>query len=113
MINKLKKKMLSKTGEKPEFIEKIPVELCVKEGNIITIRLKANGNPMPTFNWYHNGHLIRDRRFFIVKTFEEIGWTELTIMEIFKDDEGEIKCIAENQYGQTQTIGQINVERKC
>ncbi|OTF74565.1 hypothetical protein BLA29_006115, partial [Euroglyphus maynei] len=74
----------------------------------MTIRVKARGNPMPKLTWYHNDHRIRDRRFFIEKTFEEIGWTELTIFEIFNDDEGEIKCIAENKYGQTQTIGQAS-----
>lgn len=76
----------------------------------MTIKLKAQGNPMPRLTWYHNQRMIRDRRFFIVKTFEEIGWTELTIFECFKDDEGEIKCVAENKYGQTETVGRIQIQ---
>src|SRR5690606_26658171 len=67
------------------------------------------GTPAPKITWYHDKRVIRDRRNFKLKHVPEIGLTQLAIFEIFKDDEGEIKCVAENKYGRVETIAKVNV----
>ena len=59
--------------------------------------------------WYHDKRVIKDSRNFKMAHVNEIGLSQLTIFEIFKDDEGEIKCVAENKYGRVETIAKIQV----
>lgn len=104
--------MMLFTGEEPYFIEKLEPKSLVKEGSILVLKCKAMGNPKPKIEWYHDKRLIRDSRYFKIKHFDEIGLSQLTIFEIFKDDEGKIKAIAENKWGKTETEADIQVEGK-
>lgn len=79
------------------------------EGEIIELECEVKGNPMPTITWYHNKRPIKETRNMRLKTIKETGYSQLTIFEIFKDDEGEIKCVAENKFGKTESITNLNV----
>lgn len=96
------------TGDAPHFTKNISSQ-TVNEGKILVLECEVKGFPMPKISWYHDKRLIRESRNFKLINVDEIGLTQLTIFEIFKDDEGEIKCVAENKYGKVETKAKIDV----
>lgn len=105
---KLNEIFLLKIGEGPYFVKELTKPI-VDEGEILVLECEVKGNPMPKVTWYHDKRIIKDSRNMRLKTIKEIGFTQLTIFEIYKDDEGEIKCVAENKFGKIESKTKIDV----
>lgn len=100
-------------GEAPQFIKPLTPQV-VKEGGILVLECQVKGDPLPKVTWYHLGKEIQNKsRFFKLMELPQTGLSQLTIFEIFKDDEGEIKCVAENKFGALESTTQVQVIGKC
>lgn len=92
-------------GFKPTFI-KYPVEesIYAAEGGNLTIECKPEAAPLPTFKWYKNGDLIGSGgKYTIYKN------GNLFIEQANREDEGQYRCVAENEYGTGDSDNIANV----
>lgn len=91
------------------FVKPLAEHETVDEGAVLVLECRVDAEPAPTFTWYHNERKIKNSRNFRVINAEEVRFTQLAIFDIFKDDEGDIKCLAENKYGSAQTLAHVQV----
>ncbi|KAL5021031.1 hypothetical protein ScPMuIL_000186 [Solemya velum] len=81
---------------------------------IVTLRCPSVGKPRPTITWY------KDNELFVANTMNHVsfkwefqmrGWT-LTMQNIVPKDDGDYKCVIENQYGSIQWTYSLEVVQR-
>lgn len=94
------------------FVKPLQSSEVVDEGAVLVLECQVDAEPAAKFEWYHGERRIKNSRNFRLINAEEIGTTQLAIFDIFKDDEGDIKCVAENKYGKAETLAHVQVNGK-
>ena len=98
-------------GEAPKFVKSLE-DQTVSEGSMITFKCIIRSNPVPNIQWFHNNRRIRQSKNFLMEYESETGFTSLTVKQIYKDDIGVFKCVADNKYGRCESSAKLNVEGK-
>ncbi|KAK3082882.1 hypothetical protein FSP39_007872 [Pinctada imbricata] len=92
----------------PEFIELLH-PITAKDGEKIVLTVKFRGFPQPRIRWYHNGREIQSSSDFQITIDYARGVSNLTISEVFPEDEGEYTCTARSKHGETITTCRLTV----
>ncbi|VDH89690.1 Hypothetical predicted protein [Mytilus galloprovincialis] len=61
------------TSTAPSYIRIVPACVVVNEGESFTLTCEADGDPVPTYNWYHNDVIIHEGA---ILTITNSLWTE-------------------------------------
>ena len=93
---------LGKSIEKPRILTPPETRITKTEANNASLFCKASGNPPPNIRWQFGKQLVNSRYTFPVKG-------GILISNVRKDDEGIIKCIAENILGKDMTETELIV----
>ncbi|XP_059559930.1 titin isoform X1 [Myotis daubentonii] len=90
----------------PRFIRGIS-ECCALVGTAAYFQCLVRGSPRPTVHWYKDGKLLQGARF----SAEErgIGFHNLFITGLVKDDAGEYRCVAINNRGMAETCAALTL----
>ncbi|XP_072817331.1 titin isoform X5 [Vicugna pacos] len=90
----------------PRFIKGIS-DCCAPLGTAAYFQCLVRGSPRPTVYWYKDGKLVQGSRF----SAEEsgIGFHNLFITSLVKDDEGEYRCVATNKSGMAETCAVLTL----
>ncbi|CAC5377793.1 unnamed protein product [Mytilus coruscus] len=86
------------TSTAPSYIRIVPAGVVVQEGQGFTLTCEADGDPAPTYNWYHNDLMIHEGA---VLTITNSLWTE---------HDGLHLCKATNTKGSRQTWEDVDVQ---
>ncbi|XP_028835390.1 myelin-associated glycoprotein isoform X3 [Denticeps clupeoides] len=76
--------------------------VTVQEGNSISLFCSTQGNPAPTLTWLKDGELVG------TITADELS--ELELLDITPQHNGQYRCLAENEYGRASSSLNITVE---
>ncbi|KAK7082944.1 hypothetical protein SK128_021395 [Halocaridina rubra] len=96
-------------GEPPKFL--VPLQpLQVKHGAKAVLETTVRGQPTPRVLWYHLDKEVVPSPDFVQEHDTATGQVKLTISEIFIDDKGLYRCVANNEYGRDETASYITVE---
>ncbi|CAC5377795.1 HMCN [Mytilus coruscus] len=82
----------------PSYIRIVPAGVVVNEGQGFILTCEADGDPAPTYNWYHNDVMIHEGA---VLTITYSLWTE---------HDGLILCKATNSKGSRQTWKDVDIQ---
>jgi hypothetical protein len=94
------------TVVQPDFIDELKDITC-KDGNKVAFSCKVVGDPKPIVTWYKDDCLIRNSSDFY-QTYD--GFTAMMMIEdVYPDDMGVFKCLAENKGGQTESKAHLIV----
>ncbi|XP_045336328.1 titin isoform X4 [Leopardus geoffroyi] len=90
----------------PRFIKGIS-DCYAPVGTAAYFQCLVRGSPRPTVYWYKDGRLVQGTRF----SAEEsgIGFHNLFITSLVKDDEGEYRCVATNKSGMAETCAALTL----
>nr|KAF6450512.1 hypothetical protein HJG59_008385 [Molossus molossus] len=90
----------------PRFIKGIS-DCYARLGTAAYFQCLVRGSPRPTVYWYKDGKLMQGARF----SAEEkgIGFHNLFITGLVKDDEGEYRCVATNSRGMAETCAALTL----
>nr|KAF6498407.1 hypothetical protein HJG63_020084 [Rousettus aegyptiacus] len=90
----------------PRFIKGIS-NCYAPLGTVAYFQCLVRGSPRPTVYWYKDGKLMQGARF----SAEEsgIGFHNLFITSLVKDDEGEYRCVATNKSGMAETCAALTL----
>ncbi|XP_072667194.1 titin isoform X1 [Canis lupus baileyi] len=90
----------------PRFIKGIS-DCYAPLGTAAYFQCLVRGSPRPTVYWYKDGRLVQGARF----SAEEsgIGFHNLFITSLGKDDEGEYRCVATNKSGMAETCAALTL----
>lgn len=90
----------------PRFIKGIS-DCYAPLGTAAYFQCLVRGSPRPTVYWYKDGSLVQGARF----SAEEsgIGFHNLFITSLGKDDEGEYRCVAANESGMAETCATLTL----
>lgn len=90
----------------PRFIKGIS-DCCAPLGTAAYFQCLVRGSPRPTVYWYKDGKLVQGARF----SAEEsgIGFHNLFITGLVKDDEGEYRCVATNKSGMAEAYAVLSL----
>lgn len=92
----------------PRFIQKLkPMQLM--DGEPMKLTCRVIGNPTPKITWYHNKQLLTPNKGVII-TQDTNGLCELSMPEIFVEDDGIYSCKAINKFGKSTTKTNIIIE---
>ncbi len=94
----------------PEFTEKLK-DLKIKDGEALILKAIVKGDPEPKVEWFKNGKLLASSDIMDLKY--KNGVANLSIGEVYPEDEGEYECIATNSVGKTSTKCKLSIIRKC
>ena len=78
--------------EKPRIVTQLQASVTRIESDNLTLFCKATGNPLPNIRWDFGSQIVNSRYTFPLKG-------GLLIANVSKEDEGRIRCIAENIMG--------------
>lgn len=96
------------SGKAPKVV--IPLEtIRVNEKEGFTLRCKFSGAPKLAIKWFKDGERVYSYSRCQI-TENPDGSTELVIKESSKSDAGTYRCVAENDYGNARTTGQVTVQ---
>ncbi|XP_070364608.1 titin isoform X3 [Equus asinus] len=90
----------------PRFIKGLS-DCYAPLGTAAYFQCLVRGSPRPTAYWYKDGKPVRGARF----SAEErgIGFHNLFITSLVKDDEGEYRCVAKNESGMAETCAVLTL----
>ncbi|KAH8407081.1 hypothetical protein KR222_006111 [Zaprionus bogoriensis] len=89
----------------PRILNQLPVELgYVSLATTLTCR--AEGNPVPSLSWYHNGALLSS------SYTRYISGNELHIHSFDPEEEGIYQCFARNVAGEDSAVGELRFKRQ-
>ncbi len=94
----------------PEFTENLK-DLKVKDGEALALKAKVKGDPEPKVEWFKNGKLLASSDIMDLKY--KNGVANLSIGEVYPEDEGEYECVATNSVGKASTKCKLSIIRKC
>ena len=94
----------------PEFIEKLSSTLSIKDGESLLLKCSVKGVPEPQIEWSKNGEVLHSSDIMDLKY--KNGVANLSIGEVFPEDEGEYTCKATNAVGSVTTKCKLIVIRK-
>ena len=92
----------------PEFLEPLPEELEVEEGDKVQFSVRVTGEPKPKLKWMVGSKPLRksDR----VEMRESNGVHEVIIWNVVLDDEAVYSCLARNKFGEAFCDCELLVE---
>ena len=91
--------------QKPKIVTSFTKEIIKRESDNLTLFCEANGNPRPDIRWGVDEKKIDSRYTFPIRG-------ALAISSVKKDDQGRIKCIAENILGKDAMETKLVVHSK-
>lgn len=95
--------------KKPEFSVALKNQ-TIADGERLTLQCTVIGDPEPQVSWHKDGRRLESNDFVDLKY--KFGLATLKIEEVYPEDSGEYKCVAQNIAGTTQCQCIIKVNRK-
>lgn len=92
----------------PRFIEKLK-PLRVMDGDAMKLICRVIGYPTPIITWCHNKRPLTPNKGCII-TQDTAGQCELSMPEVFVEDDGIYSCKAINKFGKTTTKTNVIIE---
>uniref|UniRef100_A0A8C8RA35 Ig-like domain-containing protein n=1 Tax=Pelusios castaneus TaxID=367368 RepID=A0A8C8RA35_9SAUR len=92
----------------PVFLETLPPETIVNEGDDVSLFCLIKGVPTPCVIWLYNQLILEESKFWFEE--EEDGSYRLHIDAVSASDAGIYTCVAENTAGIVETISDLTVE---
>lgn len=89
----------------PRIVNTLPVELGYVSLST-TLSCRAEGNPVPTLSWYHNGVQLNS------SYTRYISGNELHIHSFDPEEEGIYQCFARNVAGEDSATGELRFKRQ-
>uniref|UniRef100_A0A3B1IRJ0 Neuregulin 2b n=1 Tax=Astyanax mexicanus TaxID=7994 RepID=A0A3B1IRJ0_ASTMX len=80
----------------------------VWEGDRVTLKCEAQGNPSPSFRWFKDGSELRKSKDVKIKTNKKNS--KIQISRVRLEDSGNYTCVAENSLGKENSTSYINVQ---
>ncbi|XP_064646394.1 muscle M-line assembly protein unc-89-like isoform X2 [Lineus longissimus] len=97
-------------GDKPAIVMEIPANICVKEGETITIKCRIAAFPKPDVSWFKDGEPIRPDERHVIKIKDDMFSLEVRDSEAI--DAGEYTITAINQEGKIYYNVRVEVLEK-
>ncbi|MEQ2208538.1 hypothetical protein XENOCAPTIV_005329 [Xenoophorus captivus] len=82
--------------------------IIVGEGNKLTVKCEATGNPVPTYRWFKDGNELKKSR--KVKIKSNLKFSRVQISSAKLEDSGNYTCVVENPLGKDNSTGTVNVQ---
>uniref|UniRef100_A0AC35UA75 Muscle M-line assembly protein unc-89 n=1 Tax=Rhabditophanes sp. KR3021 TaxID=114890 RepID=A0AC35UA75_9BILA len=109
-----KARLIVLPNQKPKRAPEITEHLRDKtanEGSNVLFEVRADGEPLPTFEWKVNGEVIRESEHFRIKEFN--GSSKLEIINLKVEECGEIVVTASNEVGTAQSKAGLLVNKSA
>ena len=84
--------------------------LIFSSGEDVQFTVKIEGEP--TVNWYKGDKLLADEGRYVIVDEDEDQIFTLAIEDVLPDDEGEYRCVAENEAGKSESVAKLFVQDK-
>ncbi|MBN3302413.1 NRG2 protein, partial [Amia calva] len=83
----------------------------VREGEKLTLKCEATGNPNPTYKWYRDGSELKKSKEIKIKSGKKNSRIQISKVKV--EDSGNYTCVVENILGQETATSTINVQSRC
>ncbi|XP_066572474.1 pro-neuregulin-2, membrane-bound isoform isoform X2 [Amia ocellicauda] len=80
----------------------------VREGEKLTLKCEATGNPNPTYKWYRDGSELKKSKEIKIKSGKKNSRIQISKVKV--EDSGNYTCVVENILGQETATSTINVQ---
>ncbi|KAG7484889.1 hypothetical protein MATL_G00055220 [Megalops atlanticus] len=80
----------------------------VDEGNRLTLKCEASGNPSPTYRWYKDGSELKKSKEIKIKSSKKNSRVQINRVRL--EHSGNYTCVAENLLGKENSTSTINVQ---
>ncbi|XP_029107355.1 neuregulin 2a isoform X1 [Scleropages formosus] len=80
----------------------------LEEGDRLTLKCEASGNPSPTYTWYKDGSELKKSKEIKIKSSKKNSRVQINRVRL--EDSGNYTCVAENLLGKENTTSTINVQ---
>ncbi|XP_076877453.1 neuregulin 2b isoform X2 [Brachyhypopomus gauderio] len=80
----------------------------VAEGDRVTLKCEAQGNPRPSFRWFKDGSELRKSKDVKIKTNKKNS--KIQISRVRLEDSGNYTCVVENSLGKENSTSYVNVQ---
>ncbi|XP_036380835.1 neuregulin 2a isoform X2 [Megalops cyprinoides] len=80
----------------------------VDEGNRLTLKCEASGNPSPTYRWYKDGSELKKSKDIKIKSSKKNSRVQINRVRL--EHSGNYTCVAENLLGKENSTSTINVQ---
>ena len=92
----------------PQFIDELPSNIKLIEGNMLVLQAKVSGSPLPKVKWMKDGvEMVMDSR--MENVMRPDGTVILTIREVNISDQGAYELIVINSQGQVSNHSSVTV----
>ncbi|GCB62615.1 hypothetical protein scyTo_0009555 [Scyliorhinus torazame] len=91
----------------PPKLKKLKNQTLV-EGQKLSLKCEAVGNPRPTYKWFKDGREIKKNKEIRIKTGKKNSRLQINKLKV--EDAGEYTCEAENALGKDTSKTTINVQ---
>ena len=93
----------------PEFA-KHPGDIVQIEGGGVVFNCSVEGNPQPSIKWRKNNKILNTEANSKLTTSSSANTHSLRIQDVHRSDEGQYRCVANNNIGNiTSTAGTLKV----
>ena len=92
----------------PEFLEPLPEELEIEEGDEVRLTVRVTGEPKPKVKWMMGSQPLKKSS--RVEIFESDDVHEVLIKNVILNDEGVYNCVATNKFGEAFCDCELLVE---
>ncbi|TKS83011.1 Pro-neuregulin-2, membrane-bound isoform [Collichthys lucidus] len=84
--------------------------IIVEEGNKLTVKCEATGNPSPTYRWFKDGNELKKSKKSEVRIRSNKKNSRVQISRAKLEDSGNYTCVVENPLGKDNSTGTVNVQ---
>ncbi|KAK1803931.1 hypothetical protein P4O66_003872 [Electrophorus voltai] len=82
----------------------------VGEGDRVTLKCEAQGNPRPSFRWFKDGSELHKSKDIKIKTNKKNS--KIQISRVRLEDSGNYTCVVENSLGKENSTSYVSVQSK-